>query len=71
MPRQPKQPKIARRRTGKITISLRLSPETKARLDKAAAHFELDSFSAYAEQAILERLERDKITNQPLQRKKS
>jgi hypothetical protein len=71
MPRQSKRSKTGRRKTGKITVSVRLSPETKALLDKATEQFGLDSFSAYVEEALLERLERDKITDQPLKRKKS
>jgi predicted transcriptional regulator len=71
MPRRTKWSQVGRRKTGKITVSVRLSPETKALLDKAAEQFGLDSFSAYAEEAILERLERDEITSGPLKRKKS
>ena len=61
MPRKPKPPKIGRRKTGKITVSVRLSPETKAMLDRAAEQFDLDSFSLYVEEAIRQRLKRDKI----------
>jgi predicted transcriptional regulator len=61
MPHQSKWSKTGRRKTGKITVSVRLSPETKALLDKAAEQFRLDSFSAYVEEAVLERLKRDKI----------
>jgi hypothetical protein len=71
MPRQSKRPKIARRKTGKISITVRMSPQTRAILDRAAEQLGLDSFSAYVEKAVLEQVKRDKITNQPLKRKKS
>jgi hypothetical protein len=71
MPRQSKRPKIARRKTGKISITVRLLPQTRALLDKATEQFGLDSFSSYVEKAVLERLERDEITGQSLKRKKS
>jgi predicted transcriptional regulator len=61
MPRNPKPPKIGRRKTGKITVSVRLSPETKALLDRATEQLGLDSFSVYVEEAIRQRLKRDKI----------
>jgi hypothetical protein len=61
MPCQSKQDKIARRKTGKITVSVRISPKTKALLDNATEQLGLDSFSACVEQAVLERLKRDKI----------
>jgi hypothetical protein len=64
MPRQSKRPKIARRKTGKISVTVRMSPETRVLLDKAAEQFGLDSFSAYVEKAVLEQVKRDKITNQ-------
>jgi hypothetical protein len=62
MSRQSKRSKVGRRKTGKITVSVRLSPETKALLDQATQQLGLDSFSRYAEEAILQRLKRDKIT---------
>jgi hypothetical protein len=71
MPHQSKWSKTGRRKTGKITVSVRLSPQTKALLDKATEQLSLDSFSAYVEKAVLERLERDEITGQLLKRKKS
>jgi predicted transcriptional regulator len=61
MPRKPKPPKTGRRKTGKITVSVRLSPETKAMLDRAAEQFDLDSVSLYVEEAIRQRLKRDKV----------
>jgi hypothetical protein len=60
-PRQSKQGKVARRKTGKITVSVRMSPKTKALLDKVTEQLGLDSFSAYVEEAVLERLKRDEI----------
>ena len=53
MPRPSKQ--------GKITASVRMSPKTKALLDKATEELGLDSFSAYVEKAILEQLKRDRL----------
>jgi hypothetical protein len=53
--------KKGRRSTGKITVTLRLLPETKERLEKAATQFNLDSVSEYAENAILTQLKKDKI----------
>jgi uncharacterized protein (DUF1778 family) len=50
-----------RRSTGKITITLRVRPETKERLEKAAAQLNLDSSSEYAEEAILAKLKKDGI----------
>jgi hypothetical protein len=67
----PRRSKTGRRKTGKITVSMRFSPKTRAMLAAAAEQFELDSVSAYVEEAVLERLERDKITGQSLKRKKS
>jgi hypothetical protein len=61
MPRKSTPPKTGRRKTGKLTVSVRLSPETKALLDKATAQLGLDSFSLYVEEAIRQRLKRDKI----------
>lgn len=61
MPRKSKPAKTCRRKTGKITVTVRLSPETKAMLDRAAEQLNLDSFSAYVEEAILQRIKRDKI----------
>jgi hypothetical protein len=61
MPRQTKRSKAGRRKTGKISVTVRLSPETKAMLDRATEQFGLDSFSVYVEEAILQRLKRDKI----------
>jgi hypothetical protein len=66
-----KRSKTGRRKTGKITVSMRFSPRTRAMLDAAAEQFELDSVSAYVEEAVLERLERDKIIGPSLKRKKS
>jgi predicted transcriptional regulator len=61
MPRQSKRPKAGRRKTGKISITVRLSPETRTLLDKAAEQLELDSVSLYVEEAVRQRLKRDKI----------
>lgn len=61
MSHQSKPAKAGRRKTGKITVSVRLSPQTKALLEKAAERFRLDSVSAYVEEAVLDRLKRDKI----------
>jgi uncharacterized protein (DUF1778 family) len=61
MPRQPKRPKAGRRKTGKISITVRLSPETRTLLDKAAEQLGLDSVSVYVEEAIRQRLKRDKV----------
>jgi len=38
-----------------------MSPKTKALLDKVTEQLGLDSFSAYVEEAVLERLKRDEI----------
>jgi len=62
MPRQTKRPKAGRRKTGKISVTVRLSPETRTLLDRAAEQLGLDSFSVYIEEAIRQRLKRDKIT---------
>jgi len=61
MPRNSKPVKTGRRKTGKISVTVRLSPETKAMVDRAAEQFGLDSFSVYIEEAIRQRLKRDKI----------
>jgi predicted transcriptional regulator len=61
MPRQTKRPKAGRRKTGKISVTVRLSPETKTMVDRATEQFGLDSFSVYIEEAIRQRLKRDKI----------
>ena len=50
-----------RRSTGKITVAFRILPETKDRLEKAVAHFNLDSTSEYVESAILAQLKKDKV----------
>jgi hypothetical protein len=60
MPRQSKRSKAGRRKTGKISVTVRMSPETKAMLEKATEELGLDSFSALVEEAILERLKRNK-----------
>jgi hypothetical protein len=61
MPRNSKPSKTGRRKTGKISVTVRLSPETKALVDSATEQFSLDSFSVYIEEAIRQRLRRDKI----------
>jgi len=61
MPRQIKRPKAGRRKTGKISVTVRLSPETKGMVDSSTEKFGLDSFSVYIEEAIRQRLKRDKI----------
>jgi len=61
MPRNSKPAKTGRRKTGKISITVRLSPETKAMVDRATEQFDLDSFSVYIEESIKQRLKRDKI----------
>jgi hypothetical protein len=38
-----------------------MSPETKALLDQATEQLGLDSFSSYVEEAILEKLQRDRL----------
>ena len=50
-----------RRKTSKISVTIRLSPETRMLLDRAAEQFDLDSVSLYVEEAIRQRLKRDKI----------
>jgi len=42
-------------------IIVRMSPETKALLDQATEQLGLDSFSSYVEEAILEKLQRDRL----------
>jgi hypothetical protein len=71
MRRQSKPAKRGRRKTNKITVSVRMSPQTKVMLDKVTEELGLDSVSAYVEAAILKQLEHDKIPNLPLKRKKS
>ena len=61
MPRNSKPSKTGRRKTGKISVTVRLSPETKTMVDRATEEFGLDSFSVYIEEAIRQRLKRDKI----------
>jgi hypothetical protein len=61
MPRSPKPAKRGRRKTGRISVNVRMAPQTKALLDQATLQLGLDSFSSYIEQAILERLQRDKL----------
>jgi hypothetical protein len=50
-----------RRSTGKITITLRVRPQTKEWLERAAVQLNLDSSSEYAEEAILAKLKKDGI----------
>ena len=50
-----------RRATGKITITVRVRPETKKCLEKAATQLNLDSSSEYVEEAILAKLKKDGI----------
>jgi hypothetical protein len=50
-----------RRTTGKITVVVRMLPETKTRVEKAAREFNLDSTSEYVEKAILAQLKKDGI----------
>jgi predicted transcriptional regulator len=61
MPRQTKRSKAGRRKTRKISVTIRLSPETRMLLDRVAEQLDLDSVSAYVEEAIRQRLKRDKI----------
>jgi hypothetical protein len=53
--------KVGRRKTGKMTVSVRISPQTKARLDQAVEQLELDSFSDYVETALKTQFRRDGI----------
>jgi predicted transcriptional regulator len=56
-----KKKRPGRRATGKITITVRVRPETKKRLEKAATQLNLDSSSEYVEEAILAKLQKDGI----------
>jgi hypothetical protein len=60
-PKDAEKRKPGRRSTGKITVAFRILPETKDRLGKAVAQFNLDSTSEYVESAILAQLKKDKV----------
>ena len=53
---EPSKRTPGRRKTGKVNAIFRLSPETRARLDRAVEQFNLPTVSEYAEQAILDKL---------------
>ena len=55
-----KSPK-GRKKTGKVTITLRFYRETKDLLQKAAIETRASSLSEYAERAVLAQVKRDKI----------
>jgi hypothetical protein len=57
----PKKTKPGRRSTGKITVVVRFQRETKRRAEKAVEKFNLDSPSAYIENAVLAQLKKDGI----------
>ena len=54
------KPKTGRRRTGKITFPLRIYPETKARLERAA-EAERIPLSEYVERALQVQFRKDGI----------
>jgi len=58
---KPPKRKPGRRSTGKVSAIFRLSPETRARLDRAVEQFNLPTVSEYAEAAILDKLRKDKV----------
>ena len=58
---EPSKRTPGRRKTGKVNAIFRLSPETRARLDRAVEQFNLPTVSGYAEQAILDKLRKDKV----------
>ena len=55
-----KTPK-GRKKTGKVTITLRFFQETKDLLQKAATQTRASSLSEYAERAILAQVKKDKV----------
>jgi len=57
---KPVKPKTGRRPTGKITFPLRIYPETKTRLEKAAERNRIP-LSEFVERTLLRQLDRDGI----------
>jgi predicted HicB family RNase H-like nuclease len=56
----PEKPRAGRRPTGKITFPLRLYPETKARLERAAERNRIP-LSEFVERTLLKQLDKDGI----------
>jgi hypothetical protein len=53
--------KVGRHKTGKMTVAIRLSPRTKAQLDRATVHLGVGAKSLYVEQALIDKFKRDRV----------
>jgi predicted HicB family RNase H-like nuclease len=58
--KEAEKPKTGRRPTGKITFPLRIYPETKARLERAAERNRIP-LSEFVERTLIKQLDRDGI----------